>query len=306
MLIPHLLLILAGTTGDPAARPPAEDARRWGSEGHRMVGEAAARALPAAMPEFFRAAVDQLAYLNPEPDRWKAREERELDPAMDRAHTAEHYINFEGVPESAFLARDRFGYLDSLTVHGFETPGPGLLPWRILELTQRIRVGFREWRAATDPRQRSWIEQRILNDAGILGHYVADGSNPAHTTIHHNGWVGENPHGYATDERFHSRFESAFVRSRVRPEHVWGEMSAAARVFPEIRPAVLSYLRESNAQVEELYRMDRRVPFGEENASEEHRRFAARRLAVGAEMLRDLWWTAWVTSEGADPRELKP
>jgi hypothetical protein len=291
----------------PAANPGDDDAlRRWGSEGHRMVGLAAARALPAEMPAFFRDAADQLSYLNPEPDRWKAREERDLDPAMNAAHSSEHYINFEGVPESLFRAPDRFAYLDSLKTHGFEIPGPGLLPYRILELTQRLRVGFREWRGSTDPRERAWIEQRIINDAGVLGHFVADGSNPAHTTIHHNGWVGENPRGFATDNRFHSRFESAFVRAQVRQEHVEAEMGAAARVFPEIRPAVLHFLRASNARVVELYEIDLVSPFGEGNTRPENRAFAARRLAAGAEMLRDLWWTAWVTSDDAGPRELKP
>jgi hypothetical protein len=296
MLLPGLLLSLAGLL--PADAPGTHDdaALRWGADGHRMVGEAAARTLPPAMPAFFREAADQLSWLNPEPDRWRSRAERDLDAAMDRKYSPEHYVNFEGVPESAFRARDRYAYLDSLRAHGFDIPGPGLLPWTILELSQRLRVGFREWRAATDPRQREWIEQRILNDAGILGHYVADASNPAHTTIHHNGWVGENPRGYATDNRFHSRFESAFVRAQVRPEHVRAEMGSPVRVFPELRPAIWEYLRASNGHVVELYEHDLRSPFDEHNTDPANRRFAAQRLAFGAEMLRDLWWSAWVTS----------
>ena len=33
---------------------------------------------------------------------------------------------------------------------------------------------------------------------GVMGHYVGDCAQPLHTTKHHNGWVGENPHGYTT------------------------------------------------------------------------------------------------------------
>jgi hypothetical protein len=307
MLLHGLLFTTLATAVAPALDTRDDDAiRRWGAEGHRMVGAAAARALPADMPEFFRTSVDQLAYLNPEPDRWKAREERDLDPAMNSAHSSEHYINFEGLPDGVLRARDRFAYLDSLKAHGFDIPGPGLLPYRILELTQRLRVGFREWRAASDPRERAWIEQRIINDAGILGHFVADGSNPAHTTIHHNGWVGDNPRGYATDREFHSRFESRFVRAQVRPQHVAAQMNAPVQVFPDLRPAVWGYLRDSNALVETLYQHDLRSPFSESNTDPANLRFAAQRLAAGAEMLRDLWWTAWVTSGDAGPRELKP
>jgi hypothetical protein len=38
------------------------------------------------------------------------------------------------------------------------------------------------------------------------------------------------------------------------------------------------------------------VAFDEKNESADHRRFAAERLAAAVTMLRDLWWTAWVTS----------
>ena len=58
----------------------------------------------------------------------------------------------------------------------------GLLPFKMLEMTQQLRVDFRNWRAAPDS-IKPWIEARIIDDAGILGHYVADGSNPLHTTI---------------------------------------------------------------------------------------------------------------------------
>ena len=45
--------------------------RAWGAKGHQMSGRVAARALPHEMPLFFRSAVDRLAYLLPEPDRWR-------------------------------------------------------------------------------------------------------------------------------------------------------------------------------------------------------------------------------------------
>lgn len=296
-----LLPVAAPAPAEPVpAGPPSTAAARWGAEGHRMVGEAAARALPAEMPAFFREAVDQLAYLNPEPDRWRDRDERELDPAMDNAHGAEHYINFEPLPAGALEAPHRFAYLDSLRAAGLQTPGPGLLPWRILEMTQRLRVNFRLWRAATDSVERSAIEQRILNDAGILGHYVADGANPHHTSIHHNGWVGENPRGYTAERGFHSRFESVYVRNNIRLDEVRGAMGAEAQLFPALRPAVWQFLRTTHSHLERLYQLDRQEAFGPETRGAEHRRFAATRLAAGAEMLRDLWWTAWVTSdEGA-------
>jgi hypothetical protein len=270
----------------------------WGADGHEMVGRVAAEALPPEMPEFFRDAVAQLSYLNPEPDRWKERVERDLDPAMNAKYGPEHYVNFEGVPATFFHAPNRYAYFDSLYAAGMDIPGPGLLTFTMLELTQRLRSGFRLWRAAEDDEQRAFIEARILNDAGILGHYVADGSNPHHTTVHHNGWASgyDNPHGFTTDRRFHWRFESLFVRTNVRVQDVRERATGDPTVFSDVRLAVLDFLRTSNGYVDTLYRLEQEEEFGTHTASSAHHDFASYQLARGADMLRDLWWTAWVTS----------
>src|SRR5579862_274947 len=90
----------------------------WGEKGHRIVGEVAAIRLPAAMPAFFRQATGQLAYLNPEPDRWRDSEERRLDRAMDDASAPEHFINMDEVApdvlNAALAAPNRYAFLDTL------------------------------------------------------------------------------------------------------------------------------------------------------------------------------------------------
>ena len=44
----------------------------WGNGGHRLVNRLAALTLPETVPAFLRseAAVNQIEYLGPEPDRW--------------------------------------------------------------------------------------------------------------------------------------------------------------------------------------------------------------------------------------------
>ena len=285
-----------------AATYGAHELYAWGDHGHRIVGSAAAAALPGAMPKFFRDAGAQLSYLNPEPDRWRERGERTLDGALEGATAPDHFIDLEMIPEAmragTLAAPDRYAYVDSLEKAGVPAATVGALPFRILEMTQRLRVGFRLWRKAPNATERAWIEQRIINDAGVLGHYVADGSNPAHTTIHYNGWAkGQpNPNGYATDTRFHSRFESQFVQARIRLGDVQPGVARAPRVFTDLRPAIVAYVQESNRLVDTLYAIDKRAAFNAETTAPENKRFAAARLAAGATMLRDLWWTAWVTS----------
>jgi hypothetical protein len=139
----------------------------WGEVGHVLSGKAAAVSMPVAMPEFFRNATDQLGYLTAEPDRWRDH----TSAAVTNAFNPDHAINLELVPPGGLEARDRFVYLAMLEKAG-ETSAVGMAPFRTLEMYQRLRIEFRLWRKTTDPQTRGWIEQRIINDAGLLGHYV--------------------------------------------------------------------------------------------------------------------------------------
>jgi len=295
-----LALLAAGLLAGGALLSRPTSGAAWGDYGHRLVGAAAAAALPTEMPEFFRRASAQLSYLNPEPDRWRERAEREIDPALDGATAPEHFIDSDLIPADrlagALAAPNRFAYADTLRTLGLAPVTVGLLPFRIIELTQQLRSDFRRWRTAPDSTTRAWIEQRIVDDAGILGHYVADGSNPTHTSKYFNGWVGDNPNGYTTDHTFHSRFESVFVQAQVKSDVVTPLVGRTPQVVEQLRPAVQAYLRRSNGELTRLYDLEKTSSFTAANADPAHVRFAAERLADGATMLRDLWWTAWVTS----------
>ncbi len=291
-----LLIAVATLTIDPS------DVKGWGPQGHEISGLAAAMKLPKETPDFLRLSVDQLGYLNYEPDRWRAREESNLDRAMDSASAPDHFLDLELVPEPATKAVNRYEFVAEMIKAGQKPTIAGFLPYRILELFQRIRVDFRLWRAEKDVQKRKWIEQRIINDAGILGHFVSDGANPHHTTIHFNGWTGDNPKGYTTYSRergIHYRFEEEYVGAQIKLSDVLPLITENARVIENPRLEIWKYLRSSNTLVEQLYILDKKDLFGAANTSPEHKKFVSGSLAVGAQMLRDLWWTAWVTSDPA-------
>ncbi len=271
----------------------------WGDVGHRITGEAAALRMPTAMPAFFRNASRQLGYLNPEPDRWKDRNERNADPALEGGTSPEHFVDWDmAKPEviaAAMKAPNRYAYADSLAAGGIKASVYGYLPFRMLELSQQLRVDFRNWRAAPDS-IKPWIEARIIDVAGILGHYVADASNPLHVTDQFNGWTRPNPNGYATDKNVHARFESTYISAHIKLADVLAKVDTNARVLPDFRAAIVEYLKESNAQVEPFYKLDKAHPFDANTTAPEDKDFATDRLAAGARMLRDIWWTAYVTS----------
>jgi hypothetical protein len=247
-----------------AAAPTTANARFWGEAGHRIIGDVAAAAVPTDMPKFFRDARAQLSYINPDPDRWRDRAESALDPALNDFQAPEHFIDLELVPGDALKARNRYAYIDSLQAHGEKTATTGFLPWRILELTQSLRVQWRLWRVEQDSSVKRMIEQRIINDAGLLGHYVGDGSNPHHTTRNHDKWVeAENPKGFTTVPGFHSRFESQYVQSHLTSADVLPlVMGTQPRVISPVRDGIWNYLRASFGQLDRLYSLDKVEPFG--------------------------------------------
>lgn len=268
----------------------------WGEHGHEVAGLAAALKMPTDAPGFFHQASKRLGYLNPEPDRWRERAESDLDPAV-KSFSPDHYLDMEFVPDGALMsAADRYAFIEALGQAGRKPSEAGFLPYRILELFQTLRIEFRLWRVTADPIKREMIEQRIINDAGILGHYVADGANPHHTTMHHNGWIGENPKGYSTSNKIHYQFESVYVQTHLQVNDVL-PLVGTARVLAKPREEVIAYLQTSKSLVEKLYELEKKESFGDATKSEEHKKFVQERLAAGAQMLRDLWWTAWVTSE---------
>src|SRR5262245_28163243 len=296
-------LLLCSLAVAAALTWPWSKAQGWAQHGHLLSGRAAAMKLPEQTPKFFRKAVDQLSYLNPEPDRWRSRDESDLDKALDSAYAPDHFLDLELVPPAAFNAVNRYEFTAELIKAGQKPTTTGFVPFRILELFQSLRIQFRLWRAERDPNKRKWIEQRIINDAGVLGHYVSDASNPHHTTIHFNGWSGDNPKGYTVFTREHNqgihyRFEELYVQTHIQLSDLT-PLIGKERVIAKPREEIWNYIRSSNALVEQLYVLDKQEKFGAETKSPEHKKFVSGRLAVGAQMLRDLWWTAWVTSAPA-------
>jgi len=125
---------------------------------------------------------------------------------------------------------------------------------------------------------------------------VADLANPHHTTIHYNGWRGDNPEGFPTDRRTYFRFESGFVG------RVGGRLAGAVAVADAARGdldyarAIWDLVVESNGLVRTLYRIDKSGAFVEgrerSEAGQVGYTFAERRIERGATLLRDLWTTA--------------
>jgi len=267
-----------------------------------LINRLAGAALPADVPAFLRtpAALDALEYYGPEPDRWRS----PAEPELNAAQAPEHFIDLEYADLIGPLPRRRYDFIRALAAAQAAHPNlpltpekVGLQPYVTDEVFERLESAFRDYRALVAARQDTKpSEAEIIFLAGWLGHYVGDGSQPLHTTIQYNGWVGPNPHGYTTDHRIHAQFETAFVHANVKPADV-APLVATAKptVLKDVFADYLIYLRHSNSLVEQTYQLDKQDAFTGAGTPA-GKAFVDQQLAAGAIELRNMIYTAWVKS----------
>jgi hypothetical protein len=285
----------------------AQPSLAWGSDGHRMINRLAAENLPKDVPAFLRNgnAFDTIEYLGPEPDRWRNKAEAELSDAQ----APEHFIDLEYADLLGTLPKKRYDYIRALAKTQAAHPDieltpekAGLQPYVTEEIFQRLKAAMREYRrlraAGEDTKP---VETAVLFYAGWLGHYVADGAQPLHVTIQYAGWTGPNPHGYTTDHRIHSQFESVYVSANIKPSDVAPLVKGAApKLMDDEWTNYMDYLRHSATLVEKTYQLEKAGGFTGVGTPES-KTFVEERLAAGAIQLRDMIYTAWLRS--GDPVE---
>ena len=289
----------------------ASGALAWGATGHRLIGRLAVESLPEDLPAFLRApkSIDAVGELAREPDRDRAAG-REHDSDRDPAHFLDLADDGRvlGGPALNALPPTRQAYDTALRAVGSDSWKGGWLPYAIIDSWEQLTKDFAYLRvdtvaakAAAGPNRRAWFladlarrRALILRDLGALAHFVGDGSQPLHVTIHYNGWGDyPNPDGF-TQGRFHARFEGALVREFMDEASVRPVMTAYRDCRCAIAARTVGYLVATNKQVVPLYQLQKDGAFrGGDMGS---RAFIAARLAAGASELRDLVIDAWRSS----------
>jgi hypothetical protein len=150
---------------------------------------------------------------------------------------------------------------------------------------------------------RTIEESLIRRDLGVWGHFVGDGCQPLHVTVHFNGWGNyPNPNGYTDDRHTHSMFESQFVNKYVsegmvsrlmKPQSQFAQ-PAALLSQDAVMASIMNYLVTTGSTVPHLYDVEKAGGFGK--GTPDAVAFAASRLAAGAMEMRDLSVLAWQDS----------
>lgn len=293
---------------------PGSAALAWGADGHRDIGRAALRALPAELPAFLKtdAAVWQVGELAREPDRSKGAghpHDDDLDPGHFVDLNDDGTIN--GGPSINAMPATRALYEKALQGVGTDSYKQGYLFYSIVDGYQQLVKDFAYWRVDSvgekteaDPVKKAWYakdkalrEAIILRDLGYWSHFVGDASQPLHVTVHYNAWGDyPNPRNY-TRERIHGPFEGAFVHAQVSEDRVLAGV-APERPFAAgetIQARTVNFILASKAKVEPLFHLWTEGGFTGPDVSR-GRAFATACLAAGASELRDLVVEAWRAS----------
>lgn len=269
------------------------------------------RSLPAEVPAFLhtpQAALDVGEYSR-EPDRSKGaghEHDSDRDPG--------HFIDLSddgtvlGGPALTALPATRAEFDAAERKAGADSWKSGYLPYSIVDRWEQLARDLAYWRVLTaaeanpawsahkafftaDRRRR---EGQILVTIGELSHFVGDGSQPLHVTVHFNGWGDfPNPGGYTT-ARIHAPFESDMVQASVTEAGVAAKMLPPADCRCALQKRVTDYLAATGALMVPLYQLE--MAGGLAPGDPRGPAFATQRIAVGASELRDLIVEAWQVS----------
>jgi hypothetical protein len=290
----------------------------WGPAGHRWVAGVAAETLPAELPAFLKTplAVAAAGEMANDPDR-----SRTSGRVHDHERDAGHFIDLTddgkvmGVLPLSALPETRAEYDALLNAGGTDQYKAGYLPYAMIDGFQQLAKDFAYWRAdvigetsAATAEDRAWFaadrklrEALTLRDYAFFSHFVADATQPHHTSVHYDNWGDfPNPQNYRAPRGFHVRFENQFVQANVKRAEIAAALPAFSDCGCPLMQRLQSYIVASHARVEPLFGLEARGMFPMPPAappSNEGGAFARKQLILATAELRDLTVLAWRASE---------
>ena len=301
------------------------NAGAWDYEGHHAINELALASLPADFGGFTLTPERKarIAFLAGEPDRWR----NVGDLPLKHFNGPDHYIDLEDLklygltPETlplmrydfvAIIAReraahpDKFPFIDPARDADHTRELSGFLPWAITEYYEKLKSCFSYLKTfqkyGGTPEEIANAQANVVYVMGVMGHFVGDGSQPLHTTMHFNGWVGDNPHGYTTSLKFHAWIDGGYFRQTggINAGKLAGKIHPAERIKNAGQPDgmfrdAVSYIAEQNKLVGPLYELEKEGKLtGEGDKGLEGRACLDGQLVKAGQMLGDIWYTAWL------------
>ncbi|MGH7905123.1 MAG: zinc dependent phospholipase C family protein [Candidatus Binataceae bacterium] len=244
-----------------------------------MITRLALGALPQnPVKETLTANLGKLEYYSVEPDK--------LREIYGKTEGRRHYIDLEYYGAEPFAALNP-SFSEMVSRYGIRrVDKAGTLPWAIEQVASRLKDA---WRAGNC--------RRVIRLSGHLSHYIADASQPLHTTIHFEGYPG--------DGHLHERLEKTADYNVARIEPLARGQVHPAPIGPPW-PAIMDELRESHALVSTVIQDDRSVRAMAPRSKYQFDRllyqrdhdWIIRQTADAASVLASIWTYEWEQAGG--------
>ncbi len=258
----------------------------WWGGGHDILTQAAVKALPEEMPQFFRSgtAEKMVAHCAYDPDISKGRG----TPHARQAEYGEHYFDIEllkGHP----VPDGREAHIKLCAELGLAPRTIGTLPYALAEWTERLAVAFAEYRKWPD---NPIIQNKCFVYAGFLSHYAQDMCQPLHLTIHFNGIVQED------GTRLHAGIHETVDALIERLELDATELANGQHIMPvdELMPAIIQQMKAGHGLVDSVYELAAPLKSWE-TPTPALVDFANERARESVRWTASLYLTAWKLSE---------
>ncbi len=291
----------------------------WNAHGHRTITYLALDGMGEKTPAWLKDAKvrDRVAFQSSEPDRWRS---TSFD-ALNHENKMDHFLDIEDL-ESFGLTLEtlpplRYEYLRALAVAKHVHPEqirdydaskdadrtkewPGFIAHEIVEHYAKLQCAFNQVRILeqiNDPNRAFQLEQareNALYHMGVLSHFVGDAAQPLHTTRHFNGWVGDNPGGYTTSNKFHSYIDGGVLEKHAITYATLRAGTTFDRKVDARKPwdDVLAHIRRAHEQMEPTYKLEKSGDLDQQPGKE----LIEARIRDGATMLAALYAAAWETA----------
>jgi len=217
----------------------------WWGGGHDILSQAAVKALPEEIPEFFRSAeaVKMIAHCAYDPDVSKNRDFQHARIA----EYAEHYFDIELIEDNPVPA-DRDAFLKLCAEMKLEPSKVGFLPYSVAEWTERLTIAFAEYRKWPD---NPIIQYKCYVYAGFLAHYAQDMCQPLHLTVHYDGIVQED--GTKLHGGIHEKVDSSVEVFKLDPTELAKDQQV--KVVGELMPAIVKQMKTEHGLVDRVYEL---------------------------------------------------
>ena len=258
-------------------------AHAWWTNGHSLIAEAAVKSLPEDVPAPFRGGAALVAHCAQDPDVVK----NFATPINKDREEPDHYIDWE-LLQGKPLPANRYNFVEQCVEAKQDPRKVGLLPYSVAEWTERLAVGFAEYRKwPTNPS----IPTKCQVYAGILAHYTGDLCQPLHVTLDFDGRA--KPDGSSSHTGIHAAMDSLIEKLGLKAD----DLAKDQKIEPvdELMPGILAEIQQSRSQIDRTYALEKSLPprNGAWTPSPEVAKFGTERGREATRFTAAMILTAW-------------